>query len=177
MAGNKITKPKVLVLDVDGVLTDGKFHYTKDGKIMKIFGPNDADAIHLIKPYLEVIAISGDKRGYPITKKRVEEDMEVPLFQVSSFDRVKWLTERYNLDEVIYIGDGIFDAMVFDKVGYSIAPRNAFFKIKDHADHITEAKGSESAVAQAAWHIMEKFFDAPDPLNLTIEDGVWGKDK
>lgn len=174
MAGDKIKKPKVLVLDVDGVLTDGQFHYTKDGKVEKIFGPDDADAIQLIKPYLEVIAVSGDKRGYPITKKRVEEDMKIPLFQISTFDRIKWLSERYNLDEVIYMGDGIFDAMVFDKVGYSVATANAFFKIKEYADYVTNAKGAGGAVAEACWHIMERFFTPPDPLNLRIEGGVWG---
>jgi len=177
MASNKIKKPKILVLDVDGVLTDGQFHYTKDGKVEKIFGPDDADAIQLIKPYMEVIAVSGDKRGYDITKKRVEEDMGIPLYQVSTFERVNWLSERYNLDEVVYIGDGIFDAMVFDKVEYSIAPANAFFKIKEYADYVTEASGAKGAVAQACWHIIEKFFTKLDPLNLKIDGGVWNKDK
>jgi 3-deoxy-D-manno-octulosonate 8-phosphate phosphatase (KDO 8-P phosphatase) len=173
MASNKIKKPKVLVLDVDGVLTDGQFHYTKDGKVEKIFGPDDSDAIQLIKPYMEVIAVSGDKRGYPITQKRVEEDMGIPLHQVSTFERVNWLSERYDLDEVIYIGDGIFDAMVFDKVGYSIAPANAFFKIKEYADYVTEVGGAKGAVAQAVWHIAEKFFTPFDALNLKIGGGVW----
>ena len=37
--------PKYFILDVDGVFTDGKFLYTKDGKVMKIFGPEDNDAL------------------------------------------------------------------------------------------------------------------------------------
>ncbi|MDP2651401.1 MAG: phosphatase, partial [bacterium] len=105
---------KNFIIDVDGVLTDGQFHYTTDGKVAKIFGPDDADAILLAKPHINIVAVSGDKRGFPITKKRVEEDMGLPLYQVSTFERVEWIQEKFNLKESIYMGDGVFDAMVFD---------------------------------------------------------------
>lgn len=166
---------KYLVLDVDGVLTDGGYLYSAEGKMFKRFGPDDNDAIGLVKPYLEVIAVSGDKRGFPITKKRVEDDMKLPLFQVSTFERVKWLSERYDLEEVIYMGDGIFDAMVFDKVGYAIAPANAFEATKKHADYVTSARGGEGAVAEACWHILTTFFKTPNSLDLRIDNGEWGK--
>ena len=166
---------KTLILDVDGVLTDGQFHYTVEGKAAKIFGPDDADAILLAKPFIEVVAITGDKKGFPITHKRVEIDMKLPLHQVSTFERIHWIKEKYNPKEVIYMGDGIFDAMVFEVVGYGIAPANAFFATKEHADFVTKAKGGEGAVAEAIWHIMEKFFAPLNPLNLTIKGGEWGQ--
>lgn len=168
---------KNLIIDVDGVLTDGQFHYTKDGKTAKIFGPDDADAILLIKPLVNVIAVTGDRKGFPITQKRVEIDMGLPLHQVSTFERVDWIKHHFNPEECIYMGDGIFDAMVFNIVGYGIAPTNAFFKIKEFADFVTAARGGEGAVAEAIWHIMEKFFKPLDPLNLKIEGGEWGKNK
>ena len=173
----KIIIMKNFILDVDGVLTDGQFHYTTEGKSAKIFGPDDADGLLLLKPYLNILAVTGDKRGFPITQKRVEEDMKIPLFQVSTFDRVAWIQEKYNLDETIYMGDGIFDAMVFDKVGYAIGPANTFFKTKEYADFITGSTGGSGAVAEACWHIMEKFFTPLDPLNLKIEGGMWGGNK
>ena len=61
--------------------------------------------------------ISGDKRGFSITKKRVD-DMGFPLNLVSTFERVKWLEKKFNLKETIYMGDGIYDALVFEKVKY-----------------------------------------------------------
>ena len=163
-----------LVLDVDGVLTDGAFWYSAEGKVMKRFGPDDSDAIELVRPHVEVVAVSGDKRGFAITKKRIEEDMKLPLFQVSTFERVEWIAEHYNPEEVAYMGDGIFDAMVFAKVGYAIAPSNANPNIKPYADFVTGAKGGEGAVAEAVWHLLEKFFTKPDPLNLHIKGGEWG---
>jgi 3-deoxy-D-manno-octulosonate 8-phosphate phosphatase (KDO 8-P phosphatase) len=159
---------KNLIIDVDGVLTDGQFHYSSEGKIIKIFGPDDNDALQIIKKYIYVHVISGDKRGFPITKKRVAEDMKLPVDLVSTFDRVEWIKEKVGLEETIYIGDGIFDAMVFNKVAYGIAPANAFFKIKEHADYVTNAKGGEGAVAEACYHIMEKFFKPMDILNVSL---------
>lgn len=177
MARTSKKQIKHLVLDVDGVLTDGTFWYSTEGKVLKRFGPDDADAILLIKPYLEVAAISGDKRGFGITQKRVEEDMKLPLFQVSTFERISWMKERWDLDEVAYMGDGIFDAMVFNEVGYAIAPANASAMVQAYADYVTQARGAEGAVAEACLHLMEIFFEKLDPLQLAIKGGVWGEKK
>lgn len=169
---------KNFVLDVDGVLTDGKFHYTADGKAMKIFGPNDADALLLLKSYLNICFVTGDKKGFAITKKRVETDMKFPLYQISTFERAQWLTKNgMKPEETIYMGDGIFDAMVFAWVAYSIAPANAFYFTKERANYVTPSCGGDSAVAEACLHIAEKFFKPIDLLDVSLYDkgGEWGK--
>ena len=171
-------KPKFFIIDVDGVLTDGKFHYTEEGKGAKVFGPEDNDALCLLKDDLHIHFVTGDKRGLNITKKRVVDDMKFPLDLVSTFERADWIKEKFGLEKSIYMGDGIFDSIVFDKIRYSIAPANAFFKTKEYADFITNAKGAEGAVAEACLHIMEKFFEPFNPLKLKINKvGVWGKQK
>ena len=103
---------KVFILDTDGVITTGQFFYTAEGKAMKVFGPDDNDALSLLKPYLETRFVTGDKKGYPISKKRISDDMKFQLDLVSTIHRVEWIKERYNLAEVIYMGDGIFDHYV-----------------------------------------------------------------
>jgi len=60
---------KTFILDVDGVLTTGQFFYTSEGKVMKVFGPDDNDALSLLKPYLEIRFVTGDKKGFRISKK------------------------------------------------------------------------------------------------------------
>ena len=171
------SKPTHFIVDVDGVFTDGQFHYTKEGKVMKIFGPDDHDAILLLKKYIAIIAITGDKKGLSITRKRIEEDMKIPLHVVSTVKRVSWIKEHFDPQKTIYMGDGIFDAMVFKSVAYGIAPANAFFKIKEYAQYVTKAKGGEGAVAEACWYIAEKFFKPLDILNLDLDAGAgeWGK--
>lgn len=169
--------PKNFILDVDGVLNSGQFHYTEHGKSVKVFGPDDTDALGLVKHQLHIHFISGDKRGFAITRKRVVEDMGYPLELVSTFQRLDWIRERYNLAETIFMGDGIFDALVFPHVAYAIAPANAFYKTKELAHFVTQSKGGESAVAEAVIHIMDKFFK---PFNLFDHDfsngsGIWEK--
>jgi 3-deoxy-D-manno-octulosonate 8-phosphate phosphatase (KDO 8-P phosphatase) len=171
MKKNNNFKPKVLILDVDGVFTDGKYYYTEEGKIMKKFGPDDNDALTLLKDKLQIITISGDKKGFPITKKRIADDMKLPLEQVSTFERIEWIKKRFSPQEVIYMGDGIFDPLVFRSVGYSIAPENAFFKTKEAADFVTNAKGGEGAVAEAILHILETFFKPFDLFSHNFSQG------
>ena len=64
---------EIFVIDVDGVLTTGQFLYSSEGKVMKIFGPDDNEALSLIKPFLKVQFITADKNGYEISKKRIVE--------------------------------------------------------------------------------------------------------
>jgi Low specificity phosphatase (HAD superfamily) len=158
--------PLVFILDVDGVLTDGRFYYTQEGKVMKAFGPDDNDAISLLRPHIEVRFVSGDRKGFAISTKRVVDDMKGTLDLVSTIRRVDWIKERWPLDQVIYMGDGIFDHYVFKMVGYSIAPANADEYAKSVASFVTKRSGGERAVADAALHILEKFFVAYDPARL-----------
>ena len=87
---NKI-KPKVFILDVDGVLTNGQFFYTAKGKAMKVFGPDDNDALSLLKPYMKIHFVTGDKKGLAISRKRIVEDMKYDLDLVSTIRRIDWI--------------------------------------------------------------------------------------
>ena len=162
----KFNKPKVLILDVDGVLTTGEFFYSKDGKILKIFGPDDNDALTLLKPFIDIRFITGDKKGFAISQKRIVEDMKFKLDLVSTIKRINWIENNYNSDEVIYMGDGIFDHYVMKNVGYSIAPNNADPNAKKYANYITKRTGGNRAVAEACIHILDKFFEPYDPEKI-----------
>ena len=156
---------RVFILDVDGVLTDGGYYYSADGKIMKKFGPDDNDALKLLSPYIEIRFVSGDKRGFAISQKRVN-DMGFPIDLVSTNERIEWIKEKYNPDEVIYMGDGIFDNLVMKEVGYSIATSDSDEMAKKEADYITKRVGGHRAVAEACLHILEKFFCKSQTRNL-----------
>jgi 3-deoxy-D-manno-octulosonate 8-phosphate phosphatase (KDO 8-P phosphatase) len=152
-------KPKCFILDVDGVMTTGQFLYSKKGKEFKVFGPDDSDALKILKEFLPIYFISADKRGFSISKKRIEKDMGFTLELVSSKDRVKWISERWDLNSVIYMGDGFWDAFIFKQIKLGIAPQNAFYKAKEYAGYITKHNSGDRAVAEAALFILEKYFD------------------
>ena len=167
-------KIKNFIFDVDGVLTDGKFYYTDQGKIMKIFGDADNDALSILSKYCHIEMVTGDKRGFDISKKRVEEDMGYKISLVSTFDRLKWISKRFDLEQTVYMGDGIFDPLVFKGVNYSVCPNNGFYNTKKYADYVTKSNGAEGAVAEAILHILDKFFKVDNILNLKIiKSGNW----
>lgn len=161
-----MVQPKVFILDVDGVMTDGKFYYTSAGKVMKVFGADDNDALSLLAPSLDIHFVTGDHRGFDISKSRIVEDMKKPLDLVSTIKRIDWIRERWDPKDVIYMGDGIFDHYVFREVGYAIAPKNGDDYVKNIADFVTKRKGADRAVAEACLHILEKFFKPYEPNEL-----------
>ena len=170
-------KPKIFLLDVDGVMTNGQFLYSSKGKSFKIFGPDDHDGLSLLKPFLKIEFITGDKSGFKISKKRIVDDMNFKLNLVSTTERVQWINERYNLKEVIYMGDGIFDHYVMKRVSYSIATNDSDSNAKKYANFVTKRNGGNRAVAEACLHIMKKFFIRYNPekkLNKNIKfSGKW----
>lgn len=164
-------KPKIFLVDVDGVMTDGKIYQSLDGKVMKVFGPDDHDALKLLQRHVEVQFVSGDRSGFPLSEARIVGSMKMPLSLVSTSERLSWIAERWDLRDVAYMGDGIFDHYVISAVGYGIAPANADRLARESADYVTERASAERAVAEAALHLMERFFQPYDPQQPV--DGIW----
>ena len=163
-------KPKTFILDVDGVLTTGSFLYSEKGKCFKIFGPDDNDGLKLLKNKLHIIFITGDKKGFEISKKRIVCDMGYDLYLVSTINRLEWIKSKYDLSEVIYMGDGIFDSIVMNHIGYSISPSNGDEYAKKSADYITKRSGGDRAVAEACIHLLIKFFGYSDRSKIISEN-------
>ena len=168
---------KVLILDVDGVLTSGSFIYSAEGKMFKCFGPDDNDAISLLAKFIKVRCITGDRKGFEISRRRIVEDMNLRLDLVSTIKRTSWIADQYELAEVIYMGDGIFDHYVMKRVSYSIATNDSDSNAKKYANFVTKRNGGNRAVAEACMHIMKKFFIKYNPekkLNKNIKfSGKW----
>ena len=148
---------KNFILDVDGVLTTGQFFYDQNGKKYKVFSVDDKDALTLLKKYIKISFITSDIKGFKISKKRVE-DMGFKLKYVKSLERANWIKKNYKSKKTIYMGDGIFDFLVFKQVGYSICPNNADFNCKKKADFVTKNKSGERALSEACLHIISNLF-------------------
>lgn len=130
---------------------------------MKVFGPDDHDGLYLLKKHIPIHFVTGDRKGFEITHKRVAIDMKMPLDLVSTTKRYEWINEKWDPQAVIYMGDGIFDHYVFQKVGYSICPSNGFYTARERANFVTQSRGGDRAVAEACLHILEKFFEPWNP--------------
>lgn len=143
------------VLDVDGVLTDGSFLYDANGKAYKRFGADDADALKLISDQVNIVFVSADHRGFPITKKRVE-DMGFPIEQVKSKDRLQWIHDKFGFENTFYMGDSFEDIPMLDTC-IGIVPRNALHEVKLVADFVCTHIGGDRAVAEACLWINKHY--------------------
>jgi len=147
-----------LVLDVDGVITNGKFSYTQEGKISKEFGSHDSDALQVIKERINVYFISADKKGFNISKKRVN-DMGFDLELITAENRERYILEKKVAGFTVYIGDSFTDIPAMLAADFSMAPRNAFKPAKKMASFVLSCNGGEGAVAEACVHICPSLFD------------------
>ncbi len=144
---------KLVVFDVDGVLTDGTLSYSANGEEVKHFNVKDGVGIKLLGEYDVVTAIISAKDSAPLKKRAA--DLGVGHFYPGCKD--KWAQLSTLLDElwftpeeVCYVGDDVIDLKVMKRVGLSVAPKDAFWLVKDHADLITEAKGGKGVAREVA---------------------------
>ena len=154
-------QPTILIFDVDGVMTSGQFIYSSNGKVYKIFGAHDSDGLKLLKNKLKILFVTADKRGFEISKKRINIDLGFQIELVSEEDRYQYLDKKYNIRNIIYMGDGLHDAKILKDCFFGIAPQNARIEAKKNADYITQSRGAEGAVLDACLEIAKKFFTKP----------------
>ena len=152
------SNPLFFILDVDGVMTDGSFLYSEFGKVYKKFGPHDHDGIKLIKHLIKIIFVTADSSGFPISKKRIVDDMKQELILLKEDNRKLFLEQHYQLNESIYMGDGLYDAPILRKAFFGIAPCNARIEAKKACNYVTPSSGGQGAVLDACLKILDFFF-------------------
>ncbi|MBG02229.1 MAG: phosphatase [Acidimicrobiaceae bacterium] len=140
------------ILDVDGVLTDGSFYYSDTGKIIKKFGPHDADGLKLLSEHLSIAFVSADERGFEITKKRIN-DMGFDVDLVAEKNRLDYFNNNYDFATLAFMGDGYYDKDIILNAKIGIAPNNALEEVKEVADLVTKSSGGQGAVFEACAYL------------------------
>lgn len=157
VALQRLKAVRLLVLDVDGVLTDGRIVVDDDGRESKFFHVHDGSAVWLLRRVgIETAIISGRTARCVVHRARdlqIEEVHQGELDKLSALDRV---LARYGLGahEICYMGDDILDVPVMRRVGYPAAPANARPEAKAAALLVTRAAGGHGAVRELAEHIL-----------------------
>ncbi len=157
-ATEKAKKVKMILLDVDGVLTDGSIIYSSNCGEIKIFNAQDGYGIvRAIELGLKVGIITG--RESSIIKKRADELGISDLIQ-NAIDKVKPfenLMAKYNLkpEEFCYIGDDILDIPLLKIVGFSAAPANARAEVRRVVDYVASSSGGNGAVREVIDFILK----------------------
>ena len=146
-------KIRLLVLDVDGVLTDGTLVYGPNGEEVKHFNVKDGVGIKLLAYYDIAVAIISAKDSLPL-KKRIA-DLSITHVYTGCKDKLKALDELKNLlaidySEVAYCGDDVIDLKVMKQVGLAVAPQDAYHLVKDHAHIVTQVLGGKGVAREVA---------------------------
>jgi N-acylneuraminate cytidylyltransferase len=142
---------KVVVLDVDGVLTDGSVYYSGSGEELLKFSRVDGKGVELLKQDgIDIWIVSAEDS--PIARKRCEKlDIIKAFWGVKDkLKCVQELSESNGLkrEEICFIGDDIQDIPVMEWVGFSAAPQNAVPAVKHRAHHICSHSGGMGAVRE-----------------------------
>lgn len=161
---SRLENIKLLVLDVDGVMTDGGMYFTESGDQFKKFNTKDGMAIlHLTKSDFQVAIISSGFRGESVHRRA--EMLGIQHCTVSRDSKMDTLnklcsTLGIGLENVAMIGDDVNDLAVMEKIGLAACPRDAVNSVKQVCDIILTLKGGQGCVREFIDHYI---FD--EPLN------------
>lgn len=162
---------RLLLLDVDGVLTDGRLYYGNSGEELKAFNIQDGLGIKLLQQSgIRVGIITG--RRSALLKRRAEELSLSPLIQGRE-DKWSALSELMesldvNLEEIAFVGDDLPDLAVIRRVGLGITPANGNSAVASQALWQTQKMGGDGAVREVAELILEAQ-NKLDPLLATFQ--------
>lgn len=151
---------KLLILDVDGVLTDGGMYYLEDGSEFKKFNTKDGLAIRkIIKEYNLPVGIISNGSKDKLIQSRAKT-LYIEKVYVGHENKLQilesWCKEmQISLHEVAYIGDDVNDLECMSKVGFAACPADAVDKIKAVAHVILKNNGGQACVRE----FIEMYFD------------------
>ena len=149
---------KLLLLDVDGVLTDGGIIYTDSGEQVKVFNSRDGLGIRLLQEAgIQVGIVTG--RASRVLRHRCE-NLGIQLLFDGIADKASVLQEvcekaRVEPADIAFMGDDLVDLPLFSRVGVSIAVGNAHAVVRKKADWVTKAPGGSGAVREVCDEILK----------------------
>ncbi|MCG8429701.1 MAG: HAD-IIIA family hydrolase [Candidatus Omnitrophica bacterium] len=151
-------KVRLLILDVDGVLTDGRIIYASDGRDMKFFDVHDGLGVFLLhKAGIPTVIITAKGSGVIAPRAR---DMRVADVYADLHPKSKALEEicaKYKVapDEICFVGDDLVDLSLLKRVGMPVAVCNAQPEVKKKAVYVTRKHGGRGAVREVAVLILK----------------------
>lgn len=158
MIKEKAEKIKLLLLDVDGVLTDGRIIYDSRGRDMKFFDVHDGLGVYLLrKSGIKTILITA-KGSRAIGPRARDMQVEAVFENISPKTAVlDKILKKYavNIDEICFVGDDLVDLCLMKEVGFPVAVFNACPEIKQAASYITLKEGGRGAVREVAEVILK----------------------
>ena len=173
---DKLRAIKMILLDVDGVMTDGRLIYSDNGTEAKSFDVKDGFAIRIASLLGLRFGIITGKMSSIVERRAkelgIEEVHQEFLNKHKAYTDIK---QRLHLEDedLAFIGDDLFDLKVLERVGFSACPSDAVEEVKKTVDYITRAAGGRGAVreviemvlkAQNKWGVLFEHLENGPPV-------------
>ncbi|XCF07749.1 HAD hydrolase family protein [Tamlana crocina] len=146
-----------VVLDVDGVFTDGTITYTKDGEHTKSFDMRDGMGLEILRQYDVEVMVMTSENSELVAKRMDKLKIENVFLGVKDkFTLLNHIVTQKNitLSNIAYVGDDVNDLTNICSVGWSLAPNNATDIVKQHADIVLSKNSGAGAIREACQFIM-----------------------
>lgn len=152
---------KLVILDIDGIMTDGKKYYGLDGiPFAKTYCDKDFTAIKRLRGAgVNVCFLSGDER----VNMAMAKNRNIDFYSARGKDKadfVEMFETKYQTtkQDMLYIGDDLFDLSIMKKVGHAFCPNDAPNKLKDYCGYgnVIPANGGENLVAKLVDLLLER---------------------
>ena len=172
----KLKKIKMLILDVDGVMTDGRIIMDDEGHQLKNFDVRDGHGLKIIQRYgIEIVILTGRKSevvNHRAHDLGIEDVYQGALNKKEVFQKIL-LKHNLAASAVAFLGDDIIDIPVLRQVGFSAAVADAVDVVKKSVDYVTSHQGGRGAVreicemilqAQGKWHEIAERYEFLDHI-------------
>jgi 3-deoxy-D-manno-octulosonate 8-phosphate phosphatase (KDO 8-P phosphatase) len=147
----KIERIKLLILDVDGVLTDGSINYLDDGREFKSFDVKDGHGIKLLmRAGVEVALITARESNVVAIRAKdlgITDVYQGKKEKLGAYEDIL-AKKGFKADETAYIGDDLIDLPVLRRAGFSASVSDAVVEVKESVDYVTERAGGRGAVRE-----------------------------
>ncbi len=164
---------KLLLLDVDGVMTDGRITYDNNGGELKSFDVKDGHGLKLLQRAGIEIGIITGRQSAVVARRAAELGIELVYQGVK--DKLVPFHEileklRISPEEVAYVGDDVVDLPVMRRVGFAITVADAVEDVKPFADLVTTRDGGRGAVREVCDFLLKKSGRWATVANRYFED-------
>ncbi len=154
----RVAAVELLILDVDGVLTDGRLNYGADGELFKSFDAKDGLGLRLLMNEGVKVAVISARKSPPLVRRLADLKITHPyLGRDDKREALQELLAEVNvpLERVAFVGDDVLDLAVMRRVGLAITVADGHAMVREEAEWVTHAPGGHGAVREVADAILE----------------------
>ena len=147
----KIKKIKVLIMDIDGVLTDGRIILSNFGDELKFFDVRDGFGLALWRKAGYKSAIITANKSCVVTRRarmlKIDKVYQKVYNKLTVYNKIKKIFKVTD-GQICFIGDDLIDLPILKRIGFSCCVANAIEDIKPEVDYVTKKEGGRGAVRE-----------------------------